>query len=144
MRNKSIIAILLCIMLLLTSCVSQYSFLNSESEISEISIVHVSIKDDEITQIELVKIQDVSGFLEDFKKIACHKRIGDPSALYPNDEEADAIKVLYYDGSYELINYYGRVTYQHDRGLDYYAGIRAFDEVEYRSFIDKYLSESSN
>ncbi len=142
MKKKAFVALLLCMMLLLTSCVARYRFLNAESEIAEISIVHVSMEEDEVIQEELVKIQDLSGFLADFKKVTCRKRIGDPSALYPNDEGADAIKILYSDGSYELINYFGRATFQHDRGFNFYAGIRAFDEAEYRSFIEKYLSES--
>ena len=110
------ITLLLC----LVSCgnKSTYKFMYSDDEISTISLVNVSVGD-KVEQKKLTDINNIHGFLKDFRNVSCYTWWGDPIGL---TEDCCVIRIDYQNGDYELIYWNGKAEYQQDRGFRNYRG----------------------
>lgn len=142
MKNRMLIYIITLI-LILTSCRARetYAFLGNESEISGISVVAITIDSGaNVSSTELIKIEDVDTFLEEFKAVDCYTYRGDPVGI---TEDCNAIMIQYSSGEYELISWNGQAEYTLDRGFRNYVGYSVFDEEAFSNLINSNLPGSS-
>lgn len=141
--KKRIITLIILLSVVLTSCRHQttYAFLNSVDDVSSISIVSLSFdQDGKMIENEINKIQNVTAFLNDFQSIGCYEYYGDPIGATPEGIEDDVIKILYKNGEYELVNWNGQSKYTNEKKFVYYSGFKVFDEKQFESLLDKYMS----
>lgn len=140
---KKIIVLIVCLIYLLSSCRHRetYVFLNSTKEISSVSIVSISFDiNGEMTQTEIKKIINTDVFLDDFRNLNCYTYYGDPTGVTPEGIGDTVIKISYTNDEYELINWTGQAEYTTEIGFCYYAGFSVFDENQFESLIEKYLT----
>ncbi len=78
--------------------------------------------------------EDIAKILEDFHQITCYNRITHPDNVGIGEY---AIKITYFNGNFEMIDYYGQ--YKHKDGRNSPNGWYYFNEEEFSAFINKYL-----
>lgn len=130
----------ICTIGMLFSCRNKdsYDFLHDTSEIESIAIVNISVKNDgSITEKEQTVISDIDSFLDDFLAIDCFVWLSDPIGI--SETCKFAIKIIYQNGEYELIDWNGQAEYTANKGFRNYVGYRTFDEQQFRKLIDNYL-----
>lgn len=144
---KRIALFILTIMaFILVSCRPQrsYKFLQDVSKITTIEIVQLeydayySVTISEI----LSSIEDKERFLNDFSQVSCYSQ-SPPGGVEPG---VKAIKILYNNGEYELVNEFGRtrVVYSELMGEGLHSmsdGPYYLDEEEFNDLIEKYMQE---
>ena len=143
--NRCFVFVLLCIMLV--SCRKQelFQFLNPIEEITNISIVEINFGDEnEIIQTEIVGIDDISAFINDFQKVNCYVYYGDPLGVTPEGVDDIVVKIMYENGEYELINWSGQSEYTIQGGFSYYKGFNVFEEKQFEFLISKYQTTDEN
>ena len=146
MKKLYIIFYLILICLFFSSCRHQetYRLLNEENQISTISIISISFDESgDVIQTELQEIKDKDAFLKDFRKVDCYTYYGDPKGVTEEGVNANAIKILYENDEYELINWKGQANYTSQRGFCFYKGYSVFDETQFESLVSEYLSAKS-
>ena len=145
---KKVLSILIiAISIVFTSCkqTEVYSFLKPTDEVFEIAIVALSFDNAEnLIETEIKKIEDISAFLEDFKKLDCYACWGDPAGVTPEGVEDTVIKISYANGEYELINWNGQSEFTSEKGFKYYAGYSIFDEQQFESLIESACADQKN
>lgn len=142
-KKTYIIFLLILFCAVLGSCKHRetYRFLNSENQISDISIVSITFDTiGDVIQTEVQRIEDKDAFLDNFRRIHCYTYYGDPTGVTEEGVEATVIKVLYKNGEYELINWSGQAEYTSENGFNFYRGYSVFDKTEFDLLMDKYLS----
>ena len=142
MKKKLVAYIILLILLLFSACKHEetYKFLKPIDEISAVSIVEISFSEGgEIIQTEIQIINDINAFFNSFTQISCYTYYGDPTGITEEGVTDTVIKISYFSGEYELINWSGQATYTTDRGFRYYAGYNIFDEDQFDALIAQYL-----
>ena len=130
-------------MLCLTACrhKNTYNFLNSTDTIVAVAIVNLSFDEKgALVETEVKQVNDIISFLNAFCALDCYTYFGDPIPATPEGEENTVIKILYANGEYELINWKGQTKNLAERGLNYYAGYRVFDEAQFKTLIDNLLA----
>lgn len=119
-----------------------YRFLNATDKIANISIVTISFDENgRIEQTEVQRVDDIDGFLNDFRSVACYTYFGDPIGVTQKGIEDTVIRVQYTNDEYELINWKGQSEYTQERGFSYYAGFNVFDEKQFESLIEAYFPQ---
>ena len=129
--------------LFLTSCHASctFPFMHPTEEISEIAVVDLSyVENGDVLQTELIAIEDVDGFLTEFRKVTCYVYFGDPSRPYKSDDSTIVIRVTCANGEYQLIGFNGQCSYTLDHGLNIYDGIYCYRENEFMDFVRQYWS----
>lgn len=140
-RTLTILFFLLCT-IMLSSCrhPEKYPFMKPIEEISSIYIVFISFNENgAVVETELASIEDAKTFVDDFQKVDCFTWFGDPLPVTEEGVESPAIKIVYQDGVYELINWCGQSVFLHDKGLQYYVGYSVFDEKQFTDLLNKHL-----
>ena len=130
---------LLLICFSLTACrqTTEYNFIQTEENISAISIVTISFnQENEIVLTEDSTISDIPVFLEEFHKVRCYVYFGDPTGVTEEGSSAKVIKISFKDESYELINWNGQAQYTPKTGFNFYAGFHVFDEDGFCKLIN--------
>ncbi len=144
MRKKLFLPILLFVSLLvLSACDVQvpYGFIQEEASILEIQIVNISIMEDNVFTVDCLRSDvPIDLFMDDFLKLNCYQWFGDPTAVINEGETDIAVKIIYQNGEYEIINHNGQARYTQKRGFNFYAGWRVFDENSFRDLLNSYLT----
>ena len=141
-KNIQVFLLLFAVMLFITACrhKNTYDFLNSTDDIVSVSIVNLSFDENRaLVETEVKEVADINRFLNEFCNLDCYTYFGDPIAATPEGTEDTVIKIIYDNGEYELINWKGQSKCTSERGLDYYAGYRVFDEQPFEALIKKLL-----
>ena len=117
----------------------EYSFSQSVDNISYIAIA-TAVFDEEgwFSHIEKTHIEDVEGFINNFRKIPCYIWFGDPIGIPPECDGENLIKIVYTNGDYELIHWSGQAEYVEEHGFQMYAGFSVFDEEQFKAFAASY------
>lgn len=144
--KKKVYAILLlaAIMLCAASCrhKNTYDFVNPTDDIVAVAIVDLSFDpDDFLVETEVKQVDDIGGFLKAFCALDCYTWFGDPIPVTQEGVKDTVIKITYANGEYELINWNGQSEYRIERGLNYYAGYRVFDEQQFEALIKNLLAD---
>ena len=120
---------------------TKYKFLDSSSEIEKIEIVEVTGNyiggQDE--QIFICSVEEKEALLKDLKELKCSRILGDPTCIQPGDK---VVKIIYKNGEYELIGYYGQAKYTKERGYQKHKGRRSFQENDFEAFVMKYIDKA--
>ena len=145
MKNRLLILLAVFLTTSLAGCrirvPETYQLLHPENEIAHVYIVNAYIDDaNELVQTERCEINDIVGFLNDFRKVPCYVYFGDPVGPIRSGEATDIIKIVYENGDYELIDYNGQAEYTQTRGYDHYTGFSIFDKEKCYSLVSDYLS----
>ena len=142
MKKKVYVLLFFAVMLFITACrhKNKYDFLNPTETIVTIAVVNLSFDDETLVETEVKQVGDINSFLNQFCNLDCYTYFGDPVAATPTGKENAVIKVIYDNGEYELINWSGQSKYTTERGLQYYAGYRVFDEQQFETLIKNILS----
>ena len=143
--KRKILLILNVIMFILVGCTpTRYRYLHNPSEICTIEIVELNYDtgNAEIATV-LSSIADKEEFLNDFSRVSCYSQ-SPPGGVEPGIR---AIKFLYINGEYELVNECGRtrVVYSELMGEGLHSmsdGCYYLDEQEFNALIEKYLVET--
>ena len=139
MRRRLHISVVLFV-LLLCGCYKQveYPFLHEQTEISSIEIVMVGEPHEQgpNEQIVFVTIDDIDSFMEKLKNLNCYKHVGDPLGIWPNQM---AVKIIYSNGEYELINESGQAKYTIEKKYDNFSAFYWFDDEEFETLLASYL-----
>ena len=138
MRKRAFMCTMLSILVLLfCGCLTgrEYYFLQEKSNISSIQIVSLDESKDENgapVQTLLYEIKDIERFLSDFCAMDCQ-------SVSPPSEPISTIliKIIYSDGEYELIDYYGQSNFR-DGYFYTYSGYYCFDQEQFDALILKY------
>lgn len=140
MKKISLLFVISCLFLYSSCrCSEEYNFLNPINEIKEIAIVKLDFDDNGyLMETKIKTIENANEFLYDFQRVDCYIYFGDPTPATPEGIEDTAIKILYQNNEYELINWNGQSKYTSEKGLIYYAGYRVFDEDQFETLIEKY------
>ena len=139
-----VVFLLLCSMISSCRVKEEYKLLNSFNEISDISITEISFENNEIIQTQITSIDDISGFMDDFKKVKCYTYFGDPLGVTQEGVSATVIKIIYENEEYELVNWSGQSECTDEYGFSYYAGFNVFDEKQFEELILKYKETQGN
>ena len=141
--KKTIVYLFVCLILTasaMTSCKAKikYSFLNPITNICAIKIVEVGADDSQgiNEQTEIMVIEDIKAFIDDFTQLSCFKVYTDPLGVAPFEI---AIKIIYSNDDYELISSNGQARYTKKKYKNY-VGYYYFNDDEFDELIDKYLS----
>lgn len=142
-RFVSIFLILIIMLFNICSCgcIADFEFTNDQDSITSIEIVQIipnmnsNRTDRKLNYIEytLLTIEDRSSFLEEFLDL---KYSGKSYVASPEDEIANsalAIKFVYSDFSYEVVNYDKRLSYSETEG---YVNDSAFGKINPKSFYN--------
>lgn len=137
-KNLKIALLIILTTLCLSACRNRtmYKFMYPEDEIFGVSLVYVSIGDD-VEPKEQIVIDDISGFLKDFRNVRCYTWWSDPIGL---TEDGYVIRIDYRNGEYELIYWNGQAKYLEDQGFCNYMGYYVFDENEFFDLISLHIS----
>lgn len=129
MRNKIMLlsVFILIISVLFTACKTNYNFISSTDDITQIEIINVS--EDDIIVIK--DIEDINMFIKDFNDIDCYIHFTDP--IYTI--WGKAIRVHYHNGDMEIITW--ETQRKNINGKAKY-GYRYFDFDSFKNLIDKY------
>ena len=145
--KKTIVYLFVCLILTasaMTSCKAKikYSFLNPITNIFAIKIVEVGADDSQgiNEQTEIMVIEDIKAFIDDFTQLSCFKVYTDPLGVAPFEI---AIKIIYSNDDYELISSNGQARYTQKKYKNY-VGYYYFNDDEFDELIDKYLSLGKN
>lgn len=110
--KKTIVYLFVCLILTasaMTSCKAKikYSFLNPITNICAIKIVEVGADDSQgiNEQTEIMVIEDIKAFIDDFTQLSCFKVYTDPLGVAPFEI---AIKIIYSNDDYELFHQMGK------------------------------------
>lgn len=145
MKIRKICAIVLIFTVLLSlyACRRKvsYKYMYDEDDIVEVHIVSFHNTDDGDFYTEHVKtIENLDAFMEDFNSVDCFVWWGDPTGIDSRFDGENIVKLIYSNGDYELINWFGQAEYTSDKGITFYAGIRIFDETQFKDLVSKYLA----
>ena len=141
--KRRILSVVLCLIIIfstvfLCGCKKNYRFLNDTSEIHSIEIVTLGPpQDGDIIpqQTVVCKVEDISGFLQDFSKVDCFSQMP-PSEVR---ELSTVIKITYNNGEYELIDSEGQSQF-YDGYYYFYCGSYHLDEEQFQNLIKKYMN----
>lgn len=120
---------------------ANYKFLHNSSEIERIEIVEVTGKyiDGQDEQVFICSVEDKEALLKDLKELKCSRILGDTTCIQPGDK---VVKIIYKNGEYELIGYYGQAKYTKERGYQKHKGRRSFQENDFEAFVMKYIDKA--
>lgn len=143
MKKTTVFFCLSFLMIFSVSCVFQrsYQFLNSLDKVKEIMVVKLTFENNEMIQTDLQRIEKTEFFLEEFQKIPCYKRFGDPTGATEEGVENVVFRISYLNGEYELIDWYGKSIYTLENGLKYYAGYDSLDEQAFELLLERYCGD---
>lgn len=138
-RINIILFIIGCLIIFATGCgKDEYPFKQAEENIVKVEVVLNGELQDlytehEVTLIKELSLQDISKFIDDFRKIECTRGFGDPAELTPGDK---GFKIIYENGDYEIITQDAQGRHQKDKYFN--NGKYYFDEEQFNDLLEKY------
>ena len=140
MKKIFLSVLLLC--LFFVSCSQPYEFLQDLSDPSQIQIQIVCLEsevdqydspynEENITVVKIIEKTTAEAFLSDFKCIKSYHPLGDPIGSI----SGEAIRIIYPNGSIELITDYGIATVKNGE-TD--VQTITFDSDDFAELLDKY------
>jgi hypothetical protein len=143
MKKGIFIAMLCLLSVLLVSCTVPYSFMYGVPDIDTIQIEIVNLETDmgyhadspyneeNISVIKIIETDKYEEFLSDFKRIKSYHPFGDPIGSI----SGEAIRIIYPNGSIELITDYGTANVINGE-ID--VQTITFDSDDFAELLDKY------
>ena len=112
----------------------EYEFFGSEEDFASISIATLTVTEEGYETEDVLVIDDVDAFIDDFRAVTCHRKIGAKLSFDESDNGKEVIKITYVNGDVELISASCHNTLRDDYVL--YLGRFVFDETEFSSLIN--------
>ena len=133
-RKPFVIYLTILIIILLSSCQSTFKFELSKSlgEVDTIEIIEIFSDSGEEKVLNKLDIEKASLLIDEIKKLSCYKDWNDPCQTL----NGIAIKVIYFDGNYEIITSCANAVYSNGR-ISY--GREYFDKSAFDDLITKYI-----
>ena len=140
MKKLVSFSLVLFVLLNFVSCrvKTNYDFMHSKDSVVSVEIVLITINEvDGLQQKVQTIVEEPELFLNEFSQVKCYVWFSDPIGVKNN---VLAVKIIYDNGDYELIQWNGQAKYERERGLRNYTGFRVFDENEFNALLDNFLT----